>query len=83
MFHAFYTIATKDGILALQKGLAPFVLYQFSANAARLGLYQVASGKGLTKNADGSVNSMKTLGYAILCGGVGGVFCSPFFLVSE
>jgi len=74
-------VAAKDGVLALQKGLLPFVCYQFTATCARLGLYQMAASKGLNRNSDGSISSAKTLGLTILTGGIGGVFSSPFFLV--
>jgi hypothetical protein len=63
------------------KGVLPFTCYLFACNAARLGLYQGAAARGYTKNPDGSVSSLKTLGIATLSGGVGGVVCSPFFLV--
>lgn len=78
VFHASYQIASKDGILALQKGLVPFVCYQFVCNTARLGLYQIASENGLNKNRDGSVSTVRTLLCAITTGGIGGLLCSPF-----
>jgi len=37
VFHAFYTIARVDGVLSLQKGLVPAVIYQFIMNGLRLG----------------------------------------------
>lgn len=81
VFHAFYQIGSKDGLLALQKGLMPFVCYQFAVNSSRLGLFQIIRDKGWTMNPDGSVNSGKTLIYAIAAGAVGGFVCSPFYLV--
>jgi len=81
VFHAFYTIATKDGFFALQKGLVPFMLYQFSSNSIRLGSFQIMSQKGWTKNPDGSVNTLKTVFLATCGGALGGVVCSPFYLV--
>lgn len=71
----------KDGFFALQKGIFPFILYQFSANSVRLGLFQLANQNGLTRNKNGSVNASKTLFYATTSGALGGVACSPFYLV--
>jgi len=82
VFHAFYTIATKDGFFALQKGLVPFMLYQFSANSIRLGTFQIVNQWGWTKNADGSVNTLRTMLFATCGGAIGGVACSPFYLVN-
>lgn len=81
VLHAFYTIGTKDGILALQKGLVPFVCYQFAVNSTRLGLFQIMSDKGWTKNAEGKIHTGKTVALAISSGMVGGFVCSPFYLV--
>jgi solute carrier family 25 protein 34/35 len=82
VFHATWTIASKEGVLALQKGVTPFVCYQFMANTARLGLYQILVDKGWTRNVDGSVNGGKTLICSMGCGALGGFICSPLFLVS-
>ncbi|ODM96087.1 Solute carrier family 25 member 35 [Orchesella cincta] len=71
----------KDGLLALQKGLVPFVCYQFTVNATRLGLFQVMNDKGWTKNAAGQVHPLKTLILATSSGALGGFVCSPFYLV--
>lgn len=37
VFHAAWTIARTDGVLALQKGLGPALVYQFVMNGVRLG----------------------------------------------
>ena len=39
VFHAFYTILTKEGIAGLQRGLAPGIAYQAAMNGVRLGAY--------------------------------------------
>lgn len=81
VFHAFYTIGTKDGLLALQKGLVPFIFYQFSVNSTRLGLFQILGDKGWNKTSDGKIHHGKTLCLAIASGALGGFVCSPFYLV--
>lgn len=40
-FHAGWTIARKEGIFALQKGLVPALWHQVLLNGTRLGGYQV------------------------------------------
>ena len=44
-FHAFWTIARNDGLVALQSGLVPALYYQFFMNGMRLGIYQVSVGQ--------------------------------------
>jgi hypothetical protein len=38
---------------------------------------------GWTKNADGTVNTMKTMFFASCGGALGGAACSPFYLVGN
>ena len=49
VFHAAWTIARTEGLLALQKGLGPAVVYQFVMNGTRLGLYQTLVNTGFTR----------------------------------
>lgn len=37
VLHAAWTIARTEGVLALQKGLGPALVYQFTMNGVRLG----------------------------------------------
>jgi len=80
-FHAAYIIGTKEGLAALQKGLAPALFYQFVMNGARLGTYQLAEKQGLTRRKDGTVDPFRSLFFGAVCGTFGAVVGSPFFLV--
>jgi len=81
-FHAAFTIAKNDGLLALQKGLVPALWYQFIMNGTRLGTYQLAENHGLIrrKNGDG-VNPLASLLMGAFSGAVGAVVGSPLYLV--
>eukprot|EP00057_Strongylocentrotus_purpuratus_P026133 XP_011680607.1 PREDICTED: solute carrier family 25 member 35-like [Strongylocentrotus purpuratus] len=68
VFHAFYTIGRYDGLLALQAGLPPAIIYQILQNGTRLGTYQSLIDMGLTKNKAGETSLPK----AMLAAGVAG-----------
>ncbi|XP_067828117.1 solute carrier family 25 member 35 isoform X2 [Heptranchias perlo] len=80
VFHATYTICKTDGLLALQKGLLPGLLYQFCMNGVRLGSYSMLETAGYTRT-DGRVSAVKSTAAGALAG-VGGAFiASPVYLV--
>jgi len=81
VFHASYTIARHEGILALQKGLLPGVLYQVIMNGARLGSYQIFTNLGLTSGKDGNPVFLKCLAAGALSGVLGAVLGSPIYMV--
>ena len=81
--HAFYTIGKIDGLLALQKGLVPALWYQLFMNGIRLGAYQSFDNWGMTKDQDGKVSPLKSLGSAALSGCIGACIGSPLYMVSE
>lgn len=84
VFHAAYTIATKEGATAIQKGLVPALWYQFVMNGIRLGLFHKGESRGFTKNgATGKVDPVRSVMVASVCGATGGVIGSPFCLVSN
>lgn len=83
--HAAWTIARTEGLLALQKGLGPAVVYQFVMNGTRLGLYQTLVNTGFTrpkaemvaKGAGGSISSgsrspSSDFARSVLAGALGG-----------
>lgn len=80
-FHAFYTIAKNDGFFKLQNGLVPALWYQLSMNGFRLGTYQVLTDMGFTKDADGNVVTIKSIGVGAVSGCVGACVGSPFYMV--
>ncbi|CAG9815638.1 unnamed protein product [Phaedon cochleariae] len=81
VLHAGYTVAKNDGILALQKGLVPALWVQLVLNGMRLGIYQFADNNGIIRNKDGKLIFHKTVLVAGIGGALGGIMCSPWFLV--
>ncbi|GAB5032983.1 solute carrier family 25 member 35 [Nannochloropsis oceanica] len=66
--HAAWTIMRVEGILALQKGLGPAILYQFVMNGVRLGTFQTLVNRGVTADNEmrtreqgGHTRSMRTM----------------------
>ncbi|KAK4876380.1 hypothetical protein RN001_012802 [Aquatica leii] len=81
VFHAAVVVIQNDGITGLQKGLSAAVTMHCIRNCVRLGLYQLASNKGLVTDSNG-----KTVFYKSFCvsafSGAAGAFCgSPLFLI--
>jgi len=81
IFHAGYTIAKEDGVLALQKGLAPALGYQIIMNGTRFGLYQKIIDSGVICNEDGSMSSIGVIMAGSSVGILGALIGSPFYLV--
>ncbi|XP_030842378.1 solute carrier family 25 member 35 [Strongylocentrotus purpuratus] len=81
VFHAFYTIGRYDGLLALQAGLPPALVYTAIQNGTRLGTYQVLVDMGLTKNLAGENSLPRTICAAGAGGYVGALISSPLFLI--
>ncbi|OXA64673.1 solute carrier family 25 member 35 [Folsomia candida] len=81
VFHAAYTIGMKDGVVALQKGLVPALWYQWVMNGLRLGIYQMGTNSGWTKNKKGEVSMAGSVLVASCAGAIGATVGSPFFLV--
>lgn len=95
VFHAALTIAQKEGLLALQKGLGPALVYQFVMNGVRLGTYQTLVNMGFTKPKEkgkppgkGAAGEYKRSDFirsviaGAMGGGIGGIVASPLYLVS-
>ncbi|XP_037605322.1 solute carrier family 25 member 35 [Sebastes umbrosus] len=80
VFHAFYTIGKVDGLAALQRGLAPGLLYQFCMNGVRLGSFSVIESSGYI-HTDGRVSAAKTTAAGAGAGVVGAVMGSPIYLI--
>lgn len=81
-FHAFYIIGKTDGILALQKGLAPSLVHQVLLNGTRLGIYQFAEDRKWHLKDNGEVSLANTMMISSIAGAVGAYTGSPFYLVS-
>ncbi|XP_078057035.1 solute carrier family 25 member 35 [Mustelus asterias] len=79
-FHATYTICRRDGLLALQKGLLPALLYQFSMNGIRLGSYSLIEKAGYT-TTNGRISALKSTVSGALAGVTGAFLASPVYLV--
>uniref|UniRef100_A0A1B6GG92 Solute carrier family 25 member 35 n=1 Tax=Cuerna arida TaxID=1464854 RepID=A0A1B6GG92_9HEMI len=80
-FHAFYVIGKTDGILALQKGLAPALIHQVLLNGTRLGIYQFAEERKWHLKDNGDVSLANTLLISSTAGAVGAYTGSPLYLV--
>lgn len=80
-FHASYTIARHEGILALQKGLVPGICYQVIMNGARLGSYQIFTNTGLTLGEDGQPVFLKCVIAGAISGALGAFLGSPVYMV--
>ncbi|KAI1297155.1 Solute carrier family 25 member 35 [Halotydeus destructor] len=81
VFHAFYVVARNEGILSLQKGLTPAILYQFFMNSVRLGVYQVIDNLGVTRNANGDIIFARSVAAGAFAGCAGSVVGSPFYMI--
>lgn len=79
--HAAYVIAKTDGILALQKGLAPALAHQVLLNGVRLGGYQIAEERKLNLKENGEVSLARTVAIGAVMGVAGAYAGSPLYLV--
>ncbi|KAK1787639.1 hypothetical protein P4O66_016121, partial [Electrophorus voltai] len=80
VFHAFYTIGKVEGLVGLQKGLVPGLLYQFFMNGVRLGSYSIIESAGYI-HTDGRVSAVKSIVAGAVSGIVGAFMGSPIYLV--
>ncbi|CAH4037140.1 unnamed protein product [Pieris brassicae] len=80
LFHGLYVIAKADGVLALQKGLTPAVVFGFCMNSVRLGTYHAAEVQGWTQS-NGSVNVQKAAFWAGASGFMSGLVANPMSVV--
>ena len=81
-FHASYTIARHEGLLALQKGLCPALLYQVIMNGTRLSSYQMFTNMGLTSRDDGKPVFVRCVIAGGVSGGLSAFLATPTMLVS-
>ncbi|XP_013790445.1 solute carrier family 25 member 35-like [Limulus polyphemus] len=81
VFHAFYAVAKADGVLALQKGLAPALWYQFFMNGVRLGTFHCLENFNFIKNSQGDVSVYRSICAGALSGCIGSLIGSPFYMV--
>ncbi|XP_004760269.2 solute carrier family 25 member 35 isoform X3 [Mustela putorius furo] len=81
VFHAFITIGKVDGPAALQKGLAPALLYQFLMNGIRLGTYGLAEAGGYLHTAEGALSCPRSAAAGALAGVMGAYLGSPIYMV--
>lgn len=81
IIHAAYAVAKADGILGLQKGLAPALYYQVVMNGIRFGLYRRVLDSGVISRADGSVSPLGCVVAGAGVGVIGGFIGSPLYLI--
>uniref|UniRef100_A0A8C9GQR3 Solute carrier family 25 member 35 n=1 Tax=Piliocolobus tephrosceles TaxID=591936 RepID=A0A8C9GQR3_9PRIM len=80
VFHAFITIGKVDGLAALQKGLAPALLYQFLMNGIRLGTYGLAEAGGYLHTAEGTHSPARSAVAGAMAGVMGAYLGSPIYM---
>ncbi|XP_045680515.1 solute carrier family 25 member 35 isoform X2 [Phyllostomus hastatus] len=80
VFHAFITIGKVDGLAALQKGLAPALLYQFLMNGIRLGTYGMAEAGGYLHTAEGTLSPVRSAAAGAMAGAMGAYLGSPIYM---
>uniref|UniRef100_A0A0P4W2L6 Solute carrier family 25 member 35 n=1 Tax=Scylla olivacea TaxID=85551 RepID=A0A0P4W2L6_SCYOL len=81
IIHAAYAVAKADGILGLQKGLAPALCYQVVMNGIRFGLYRRVLDSGVISRADGSMSPLGCVAAGAGVGVIGGFIGSPLYLI--
>jgi len=79
--HGLVMMARTDGVLSLQAGLGPAMLYQVVMNGLRLGTYATMETRGWVKSSEGEVSVARTVLCSATAGVVGAVVGSPVFLV--
>ncbi|CAD7093734.1 unnamed protein product [Hermetia illucens] len=78
---AFLTVAEKDGVLALQKGLVPAICFQFILNFFRLGTFSTAGERGWCTDQQGRPSFLRGMFWGAAGGALGSYISSPFSLV--
>ncbi|XP_015437781.1 PREDICTED: solute carrier family 25 member 35-like isoform X1 [Dufourea novaeangliae] len=79
--HAGYLIAKHEGILALQAGIVPALLFQVVLNGIRLGVYNTAKKYELITNKKGGTDVLSTAIVTGIAGCIGASLGSPFYMV--
>nr|XP_016928081.1 solute carrier family 25 member 35 [Drosophila suzukii] len=78
---AMVQIVRNDGLLALEKGLAPALCYQFVLNSVRLSVYSNALELGYLQNTDGSISFYRGMFFGAMGGCAGTSLASPFYMI--
>lgn len=81
VFHAAYVVVQNDGVLGLQKGLAPAIVMHFIRNSVRLGTYQWLHDIGILTDEKGRTITYRSAIASAASGAAGAFLGSPLFLI--
>ena len=81
VFHAFLIMGKEEGLLSLQKGLMPAIVYQFCMNGVRLGCFQCIDNFGVTRDKDGHLIAYRVGLASAFSGALGSFVGSPLYMI--
>lgn len=81
VFHAFLIMGKEEGVLSLQKGLTPAIVYQFCMNGVRLGCFQCIDNLGVTRDKNGQLIAYRVGIASAFSGALGSFVASPFYMI--
>lgn len=81
VFHAFLVIGREEGLLSLQKGLMPAIVYQFCMNGVRLGCFQCIDNLGVTRDKDNHLLPLRVGAASAFSGALGSFVGSPLYMI--
>lgn len=81
VFHAAIVVIQNDGLVGLQKGLAPALVMHLIRNSIRLGSYQWVHDMGLLTDEQGRTITYRSAIASAFSGAAGAFLGSPLFLI--
>lgn len=81
IFQSFKSILKAEGVLGLQKGFGPALMFQFVMNSTRLGLYETGDKMGWITKETGEHSAVLCVAWGGFCGVVGSSLGCPFYMI--